>query len=855
MGDRDERTVLFDESMLQQYQKNTTDKSSLVIVDGNGIKEYDLTKFQDGSYTFGRSENNSIRLNSGIVSGNHGDIYLQQGRFYVRDNHSSNGSYIAYGTQFMQMTPEQYYGGDGRDMIIRLGTNHSMDGIDPVLFLYNGRQKDGRWKTYSLHDGDNSIGRAADCDIRIKNVAVSRYHAGIRKVQNQYYVFDNGSTNGVFVNGSRIVKPYCLSNKDIFTILNITFIYDGNVLYYKVNPEGIALEIHDLNKDVPAKGGKKTILDKVSLSIQPNEFVAIIGGSGAGKTTLMTAMSGFDSKVTGQVYCNGTNLRENFQTLKNIIGFVPQQDIIYENITLKKMLYYTAKMKMPQDTSNAEIDERIEEVLGMVELSEHKDTYIRRLSGGQKKRASIAVELLANPGLFFLDEPTSGLDPGTEEHLMRTLSKLSKEQEKTIVMVTHTINNLDLCDKVIIMGYGGRLCYCGSPAGIKDFFRTDDLVKVYDIITADPKGWETKFRMSGINPVNAHASQEGGEPIKPRKVNGFAQLGILTRRYTTLIMNDMQRLALIFGQPLIIGLLLTLVAGTGIYEKFTETQSILFTLMSGGIWMGLLNTIQEVNKERVILKREYMGNLKLPIYMLSKYIVQGVISLIQAVILVVTFVLVKGTPSCKGVIISNATVEMIVLIFLTIYASAGMGLLLSSITKSADRAMAIAPFVLIIQLIFSGILFELTGATDKISYVTFSRWAMESIGSTCNLNELEPPGQEESDSVEEQFDDLVATCNDAIAEMQEAYDAQINELQDAVETYSALANNPQTFEEYTSEPQTIEAEYEAAETEENKMYVRSKARTARAWLILYGSTFLCAGISVLVLRKLKDEQR
>lgn len=125
-----------------------------------------------------------------------------------------------------------------------------------------------------------------------------------------------------------------------------------------MNPEGIALEVHDLNKEVPAKGGKKTILDKVSLSIVANEFVAIIGGSGAGKTTLMTAMSGFDSKVTGHVYCNGTDLHENFQTLKNIIGFVPQQDIIYENITLKKMLYYTAKMKMPQDTSNQEIEER-----------------------------------------------------------------------------------------------------------------------------------------------------------------------------------------------------------------------------------------------------------------------------------------------------------------------------------------------------------------------------------------------------------------------------------------------------------------------------------------------------------------
>lgn len=854
MGDN-ERTVLFDEQMLEQYQRDKSSKSSLVIVDRNGIKEYDLSQFEDGAYTFGRNENNSIPLNSSIVSGNHGEIYIQGGQFFIKDNASSNGSYIAYGTQFVQMTPNQYYGGNGKDMIIRLGTNQSMDGIDPVLLLYTARQANGRWKTFELKAGDTSIGRAENCDIRLKNVAVSRYHAGVRNANGQYYVFDNGSTNGVFVNGSRIQKSYHLSNKDIFTVLNTTFIYDGNVVYYKVNPEGIALEIHDLNKDVPVKGGKKTILDKVSLSIEPNEFVAIIGGSGAGKTTLMTAMSGFDSKVTGRVYCNGTNLRENFQTLKNIIGFVPQQDIIYENITLKKMLYYTAKMKMPEDTSTAEIDARIEEVLGMVELSEHKDTYIRRLSGGQKKRASIAVELLANPGLFFLDEPTSGLDPGTEEHLMRTLSKLSKEQEKTIIMVTHTINNLDLCDKVIIMGYGGRLCYCGSPAGIKDFFQTDDLVKVYDIITADPKGWESRFRMSGINQVSEHAAESNGEAIKPRKVNGFTQLGILVRRYTTLIMNDMQRLALIFGQPLIIGLLLTLVAGPDIYQKFTETQSILFTLMSGGIWMGLLNTIQEVNKERVILKREYMGNLKLPVYMLSKYIVQGVISLVQAVILVVTFVLVKGTPSCKGVIISNATIEIIVLIFLTIYASAGMGLLLSSITKSADRAMAIAPFVLIIQLIFSGILFELTGATDKISYVTFSRWAMESIGSTCDLNELEPPGQEESDSVEEQFDDLVATCNDAIAEMQEAYDEQINELQDAVETYSALANNPQTFEEYTSEPQTIEAEYEAAETEDNKMYVRSKARTVRSWLILYGSTFLCAGVSVLVLRKLKDEQR
>ena len=599
------------------------------------------------------------------------------------------------------------------------------------------------------------------------------------------------------------------------------------------------------------------VLKGISFQVAEGEFVGIMGKSGCGKTTLLKTLGMIDKPTDGTIKFMGEDTSELYgDKLADIrnskIGFIFQDFYLMDSLSVEE------NIMLPMIISKQNINKMIAEAKKYAEQFqiEHllkKNPY--ELSGGEKQRVAICRALINNPDLILADEPTGNLDSKSGKIVIDALNKISSEYKKTIVMVTHTINNLDLCDKVIIMGYGGRLCYCGSPAGIKDFFHTDNLVKVYDIITADSKGWETQFKMSGINAVSGQVRESNGEAIKPRTVSGFAQLGILVRRYTTLIMNDVQRLALIFGQPLIIGLLLTLVARSGIYELFTETQSILFTLMSGGIWMGLLNTIQEVNKERVILKREYMGNLKLPIYMLSKYIVQGVISLIQAVILVLTFVLIKGAPDCKGVIFSSATVEIIVLIFLTIYAAAGMGLLLSSITKSADRAMAIAPFVLIVQLIFSGILFELNGVTDKLSYLTYSRWAMESIGSTCDLNSLDPPGQEESEQVEEQFDDLVATCNDAIAEMQEAYDEKINELQDAVETYSALANNPQTFEEYTSEPQTIEAEYEPAETEENKMYVRSKARTVRSWLILYGSTFLCAGVSVLVLRKLKDEQR
>lgn len=856
-----EHTVYFDPSMLEQMQ-NTSKKSTLVIVDNSGINELDLSAYSEAVYSFGRSDDNSIVVNSEIVSGHHGEICISQGLFYIKDNNSSNGTYIAYGQQFSRIQPNQYYGGDGNDMIIRLGTTKSINGCETVLMLYDNHATTGKWRTYNLHDGDNSIGRAGNCDIKLKNVAVSRLHAGVRCVNGEVYVFDNKSANGVFVNGIRIDRPYKLSNKDIFTILNTTFIYNGNQLFYKVNTEGIALELRKLNKEVPAKAGRKTILDKVDCSIGANEFVAIIGGSGAGKTTLMTAMSGFDTDVTGDVYCNGINLRENFQTLKNIIGFVPQQDIIYENITLKKMLFYTAKMKMPEDTTKEEIDARIHDVLGMVELLEHQDTYIRRLSGGQKKRASIAVELLANPGLFFLDEPTSGLDPGTEQHLMHTLSRLSKEQEKTIIMVTHTTNNLHLCDKVIIMGYGGRLCYCGKPEGIKEFFNTDDIVQVYDMITADTKAWEAKFKASNINKPSAETGTDSGREIKPKRVSNMNQLSVLIRRYLTLIKNDMERLIMIFIQPVLIGLLMALVAEKGIYDKMFETRSILFALMSAGIWMGLFNTIQEVYKERVILKREYMANLKLPLYMLSKYIVQAMIAVVQSVIMIAVFVVIKGAPKCGGVIFGNAVLEMMVTIFVTIYVSAGFGLLISACSKNGDRAMSIAPFVLIIQLLFSGILFSLNGATEKISYFTFSRWSMEALGSTNGLNDLEPVGEEDAKKAEEEAkekqDELIADCNEMIASMQDAYDETINELQDTIEYYSVYANDPQSFDEYVSEPVEVEVEDEE-ETEEaeeeDEMFVREKGHVAKCWILLFGVTFVFAGASIAVLTRLKDEQR
>ncbi|MCC8169904.1 MAG: ABC transporter permease [Oscillospiraceae bacterium] len=219
----------------------------------------------------------------------------------------------------------------------------------------------------------------------------------------------------------------------------------------------------------------------------------------------------------------------------------------------------------------------------------------------------------------------------------------------------------------------------------------------------------------------------------------FKQLSILISRYMLLIKNDTQRLLMILLQPILIGLLLSFVASDTVFEIYNSSKSILFALSCAGIWMGLFNSIQEICKERIILKREYMANLRLDAYVVSKFAVQLLISMIQAILITAVFVITVGKPE-SGVLFGSSVPELIVTMCLTIFSSAGIGLIVSSISRNTDKAMTVAPFLLIIQLLFSGILFELNDVTEKISYLTVSRWSVAALGVTSNLNELPSAG-------------------------------------------------------------------------------------------------------------------
>ncbi len=725
-----------------------SDRYELVYFEDSGeLHTVDLSAFGKRRIAVGRNWDQvdvviSPKL---VVSRLQGYFYLDETGVTYEDAHSTNGTVYEEGVRKGKLFQTTQRIALSESCFLRVQNQG-----ESVLFFVRRVDAGNGWKKIAVGHKRLTIGRNPSNDIILSYPTVSKNHAFVEQENGGFFLTDRRSRNGSYVNGCLVNGKVRLKDFDIIQILDVQMIFIRGILYYCAKVQGVHLVAEDIYKVV---NRKKVLLNHVNLEIKSNDFVAIIGGSGAGKTTLMNAISGFDQKCSGTVYFNGHELRKEFGQLKDLIGYVPQQEIIYENLTLHNMLRYTAKMKMSNDTDNAEVENRIAEVLEMVELTQHANTYIRKLSGGQKKRASIAVELLADPKLFFLDEPTSGLDPGTEKNLMMMLNRLSKTRDKTTILVTHTTQNLHLCDKVIFMGPGGYLCFYGTVEQAKMFFQTDDLVNIYNIIAQNPAMWAEQFQNCCEKPVGAGFEKKAEESIKQHGVSAARQCEVLTMRYAELIWNDRIRLLILLAQPVIIALLLNVVADDKIYHIYEPTQSMMFSLSCSAIWIGLFNSIQEICKERVIVKREYMASLKLPIYILSKYLVQYALAAVQAALLMGVFALLVGEFP-EGIWFGNFFFEMYVTVLLTILASMSIGLLISALVKSGDKAMTLAPFVLIIQLLFSGILFKLEGIGKTVSYATISKWSVAALGSIVDLNNLELRMQSEVPYLTHEFEEI-----------------------------------------------------------------------------------------------------
>lgn len=335
------------------------------VIDRDGhIREIRLPVENRRIYLGRDSQKNTVLLPFPFVSGCHGEILFERGKIFYTDLNSTNGTEIESDGRysFLRNNSRKTEICDGA--LLRI---HGKQAEECVTILFFRKQGKETWKKIPVGKTPVTIGRSSKNDIVLHNSSVSREHAVIEEKNGICTIRNLRSINGILVNGRAVREAAVLKAQDVIEILGYQIIFSGNLLFYKTVTRGVTLETKNLYKVVGKN--KKVILNHVNCRIESNEFVAIVGGSGAGKTTLMNAMSGFDKDVQGAVFCNGINLHKQFQHLKSMIGYVPQQDIIYENLTLRKMLYYTAKLKMPADTSDKEIQEKIYEVLEMVELT------------------------------------------------------------------------------------------------------------------------------------------------------------------------------------------------------------------------------------------------------------------------------------------------------------------------------------------------------------------------------------------------------------------------------------------------------------------------------------------------------
>ena len=414
-----------------------------------------------------------------------------------------------------------------------------------------------------------SLGRHSDNTVILNHPQVSAHHARLEMVQGGYRIVDLRSTNGVYVNAQRMSNQL-LKPGDEVRIGPFKLTYTGTQLTQQDESNSVRIDAIDLVK----VGNKQTILlDDISLVIPPRKFVAIVGGSGAGKSMLMDALNGLRPAQKGTVLYNGQDYYKHLAAFSTQLGYVPQEDIIHRDLTVVRALYYAAKLRLPSDFTEAQIKQRINEVLEDVEMSYRRNLLVSKLSGGQRKRVSIALELLANPSVFFLDEPTSGLDPGLDRKMMFLLRKLA-DRGHTIILVTHATNNINACDYVCFLCQGGRLAFFGPPNDAKTYFEKTDFAEIYSALEPTeqnkniPQEAEARFKTSPYywqyvqtpleqGPAGRSRVIDASIGVKPpRRGDPMKQFRLLSMRYLDLLKNDTGNLLILLLQAPVIALIL-----------------------------------------------------------------------------------------------------------------------------------------------------------------------------------------------------------------------------------------------------------------------------------------------------------
>ena len=465
-----------------------------------------------------------------------------------------------------------------------------------------------------------------------------------------------------------------------------------------VPPRGFCVEVDQLSRRIQVRGrGEVTLLDAASFAVAPGELVAIVGPSGAGKTTLLEATAGIGPTTSGSVRFDGIDLQANLRKFRSVIGYVPQDDIIHADLPLQHTLRYAARLRLPSSTTSADVDHAVRAAIDTVGLSEHADVRVGSLSGGQRKRASIAVELLTEPHAFFLDEPTSGLDPATSAELIGHLRELA-DQSATVVFTTHSVEDLGLCDRVVFMAGGGRVGFVGTVDEALEQFEVGSVAALYRRLAhADASAYAAG--KAQVVPV----PEAGTHDVKRRQVaGGFTQWGVLTRRtFETFVRNPLTLAILVASPALVIGMFAVLFrpGAFDVHEPSPSSMVMIgFWIVFAAFFFGITYGLLQICTERTILQRERLVGLRLGAYVASKLAVLVPFLLLVVVAMLAVLRLLDRLPSRPLLTYASMAVGLL----LCAVAALGLGLLTSASVRNVAQATLALPMLCFPAVLFAG---------------------------------------------------------------------------------------------------------------------------------------------------------
>lgn len=689
--------------------------------------------------TFGRSPDADICIDMPVVSSQHGYLQRNGNQYEIFDLNSKNG--ITFDNQLI------------RRKILKDGDIFYIGGIISLQLLGSVTSPTLVTKNSNLEIGKRSvlkIGRDPQNDICINHPSVSRYHAEIRKENGSLILHDLNSSNRTFVNGKALSRGWSLKVQDVVRIGMSTFTLNIDETLDRIDEEGnLRLDALHLTK-VVGKGIK--LLDDISLSIMPREFVIVAGVSGGGKSTLLDALNGFRPATKGHVLVNNNDLYKNFGAYRTQLGYVPQKDIVHMELSVEQVLDYAAQLRLPKDTTLAERQARVQAVLEELELTHRRTVPVKALSGGQLKRVSIGVELITEPGLFFLDEATSGLDPGMDGEVMQLLRKLA-DRGRTILLITHNIGNIHVCDLVVFLAAGGRVAYFGPPQEAPKYFGVNEFKDIYQKVEREltPQEWQQRYRKSPYyqkyiidrqqdiqednitTRVRQQPSKAGG--LAGKHISNWAQFLILSRRNVDVLLRDRVSLVLMLAIAPIIGVLDFITWKSNIYDaskgNASQVITMLFTTVLFAVMTGSLTTMREIVKEVDIYRREHMVFLTVLPYILSKIWIFILLALYQATVFVLLKYLAIQMPIGSSVI-----VEMYITLVLSAIAGMVMGLLVSSISPNQNVAPLLTIIFIIPQIIFGGGVLPIStfGTAGQVANnFSLTKWPFEALVTITDL--------------------------------------------------------------------------------------------------------------------------